>query len=172
SPYEFKLLYRGSRDGFAASKFHELCGSQSQTVVVVKINQTERIIGGYNPSIWSGNIYERLIGNIRESLIGNNSGICYGKDAPDAFIFSISGGNVKFSRSVSGNQIAYDPCQNTGPYFFNDLFISDKCNQNASSWYDPNYFRTPNISIWDKNTDKDSKYFKVDELEVFQIILI
>ncbi|CAG8608533.1 4549_t:CDS:2 [Ambispora leptoticha] len=42
SSYEFKLLYRGSRDGFNASKFRELCGSETQTVVVVKTNQ----IGG------------------------------------------------------------------------------------------------------------------------------
>ncbi|CAG8661480.1 12059_t:CDS:1, partial [Ambispora gerdemannii] len=154
SPYEFKLLYRGSRDGFAASKFHELCGSRSQTVVVVKINQTERIIGGYNPSTWGGgSVYNRQM---------------YFISVPDAFIFSISDGNVKFSRSISGNQIAYNPYQITyGPYFYNDLCISDQCDQNTSSWYRPGCFNTPNNNIWDDNNA--IKYFQVDEFEVFCI---
>src|SRR5215468_1906534 len=31
SPYEFKLLFRGSRDGFFPHKFHEICDNQSCT---------------------------------------------------------------------------------------------------------------------------------------------
>ncbi|CAG8579791.1 6123_t:CDS:2, partial [Ambispora gerdemannii] len=76
----------------------------------------------------------------------------------------INDGNVKFSRSVSGNQIAYNPYQITyGPYFYNDLLIGDQCDQNASSWYRPCLFNTPNNNIWDDNNA--FKYFQVDEFE-------
>ncbi|PKC05496.1 hypothetical protein RhiirA5_420854 [Rhizophagus irregularis] len=51
-PYEFKLLLRGSRDGFTPYKFHELCDNKPHTVTFIKIKETEEIIGGYNPLIW------------------------------------------------------------------------------------------------------------------------
>ncbi|EXX59209.1 hypothetical protein RirG_191030 [Rhizophagus irregularis DAOM 197198w] len=50
--YKFKLLLRGSRDGFTPKKFHELCDGKSNTVILIKIEGTEEIVGGYNPLIW------------------------------------------------------------------------------------------------------------------------
>ncbi|RIB27672.1 hypothetical protein C2G38_2239977 [Gigaspora rosea] len=46
-PYEFKLLFRGSRDGFSGKDFHKLCDNIPGTVVIVKINSTAEILGGY-----------------------------------------------------------------------------------------------------------------------------
>src|SRR5688572_1736479 len=51
-PYKFKLLLRGSRDGFTPKKFHELCDNIPCTVVFIKVKGTEEILGGYNPSMW------------------------------------------------------------------------------------------------------------------------
>ena len=51
-PYKFKLLLRGSRDGFTPKKFHELCYNKLRTVTFIKVKGTEEIIGGYNPIIW------------------------------------------------------------------------------------------------------------------------
>jgi hypothetical protein len=50
--YEFKLLLRGSRDGFEVNKFHEICGNQSNTVTVIKVKDSNEILGGYNPIAW------------------------------------------------------------------------------------------------------------------------
>ncbi|GET60328.1 carbohydrate-binding module family 13 protein [Rhizophagus irregularis DAOM 181602=DAOM 197198] len=36
SSYEFKLILRGTRDGFAPSKFHEICDGKSCTVSIIK----------------------------------------------------------------------------------------------------------------------------------------
>src|SRR5947207_10640223 len=47
--YEFKLLYRGSRDGSTRKKFHEICDGQSRTVTIVKVKGSNEILGGYNP---------------------------------------------------------------------------------------------------------------------------
>ncbi|RIB26225.1 hypothetical protein C2G38_2138405 [Gigaspora rosea] len=49
NPYEFKLLLRGSRDGFTAASFWNLCDTQTNLVVVIKVNGTDEILGGYNP---------------------------------------------------------------------------------------------------------------------------
>ncbi len=50
--YEFKLLCRGSRDGFSASTFHNLCDNQGPTLVCLKVNDSKHVIGGYNPLSW------------------------------------------------------------------------------------------------------------------------
>src|SRR6266498_143960 len=51
-PYKFKLLLRGSRDGFTSKKFHVLCDNISCTITFVKVKETEEILGGYNPLMW------------------------------------------------------------------------------------------------------------------------
>ncbi|GES81024.1 carbohydrate-binding module family 13 protein [Rhizophagus clarus] len=57
---EFKLLFRGSHDGFYPAKFHEICDNQSHTVIIVKVEGNNEILGGYNPIAWkSDNIYDK-----------------------------------------------------------------------------------------------------------------
>ncbi|RIA86807.1 hypothetical protein C1645_828681 [Glomus cerebriforme] len=46
--YEFKLILRGSWDGFSASKFHEICDNQSHTISIIKVKDSNEILGGYN----------------------------------------------------------------------------------------------------------------------------
>src|SRR5581483_5944978 len=50
--YKFNLLFRASRDGFCSSKFHETCDNQSRTVTIVKVKDSNEILGGYNPIEW------------------------------------------------------------------------------------------------------------------------
>ncbi|RGB43239.1 hypothetical protein C1646_681264, partial [Rhizophagus diaphanus] len=52
TPYLFKLLYRASRDGFEAAKFHELCDNKGSTIMISKLKENSRLIGGYNPLSW------------------------------------------------------------------------------------------------------------------------
>src|SRR5205823_9884258 len=53
TPYSFKLLYRASKDGYTAAAFHEKCDNKGATIVVVKIKNSEQIVGGYNPLNWN-----------------------------------------------------------------------------------------------------------------------
>ncbi|CAG8536649.1 3985_t:CDS:2 [Gigaspora rosea] len=71
-PYEFKLLLRGSRDGYKSEVFHRLCDNISGNVVAIKINSTNEILGDYNLLIWK---------------VSNNNGE-YSTTA-DSFIFSL-----------------------------------------------------------------------------------
>ncbi|RGB37515.1 hypothetical protein C1646_756749 [Rhizophagus diaphanus] len=50
--YEYKLIFRGSRDGFTPKKFHEICDNQSLTVAIIKVKDSNEILGGYNPIAW------------------------------------------------------------------------------------------------------------------------
>src|SRR5947209_5074250 len=73
SSYEFKLLFRGSRDGFTTGKFHKFCDGKSRTVTVVKVKGSNEILGGYNPLAW------------------DSSGDC--STTKDSFIFSFKNNN-------------------------------------------------------------------------------
>lgn len=50
--YQFKLLLRGSRDGFTPQTFHEKCDNTGPNLVVLKIHGDNQVIGGYNPIGW------------------------------------------------------------------------------------------------------------------------
>jgi hypothetical protein len=78
--YDFKLLYRDSRDGSSGlvsrfKKFHEICIDQPHTVTFVKIKDSNEILGGYNPIGWN---------------CDGNYGI-----TKDSFIFSFSNDDIK-----------------------------------------------------------------------------
>uniref|UniRef100_U9UMS6 Kelch-like protein 17 n=1 Tax=Rhizophagus irregularis (strain DAOM 181602 / DAOM 197198 / MUCL 43194) TaxID=747089 RepID=U9UMS6_RHIID len=73
SSYEFKLILRGSRDGFESDIFHEICDNQLCTVTIIKVKGNNQILGGYNPIKWK-------------------SGRGYGA-TKDSFIFSFEDGD-------------------------------------------------------------------------------
>ena len=56
--YKFKLLFRGSCDGTtvhiknSVKMFHEICDNQSRTVTNVKVEDSDKNLGGYNPIEW------------------------------------------------------------------------------------------------------------------------
>lgn len=56
--FKAKLLYRGSRDGFSASAFHQKCNSYPHTLTIVKSTNYDEIFGGYADVKWdSSNKY-------------------------------------------------------------------------------------------------------------------
>ncbi|RGB37522.1 hypothetical protein C1646_694560 [Rhizophagus diaphanus] len=78
--YEFKLLYRDSRDGSSGAfnrfkKFHEICVGQPHTVTLVKVEGNNEILGGYNPIEWK---------------FDGDYGI-----TKDSFIFSFNNGDIE-----------------------------------------------------------------------------
>ncbi|RHZ86410.1 hypothetical protein Glove_51g60 [Diversispora epigaea] len=52
--YEFELLLRGSDNGFGPLEFRKRCFYQDRTVIVIKLANSNQIIGGYNPLEWEG----------------------------------------------------------------------------------------------------------------------
>ncbi|RHZ72858.1 hypothetical protein Glove_236g48 [Diversispora epigaea] len=78
NPCEFKLLVRGSRDGFDIRTIYNVCDKVSKTIIVLKVKDTEEILGGYNPLEWEN----------------NND---HWKKTKDSFVFSLKTANMKNS---------------------------------------------------------------------------
>src|SRR5256886_3571064 len=66
-PYDFKLLYRSSRDGIDTGSFHRNCDNKGATICIAKVQGSTQLIGGYNPLDWSGNSWK----NTTDSFIFN-----------------------------------------------------------------------------------------------------
>ncbi|CAG8481381.1 14305_t:CDS:2 [Acaulospora colombiana] len=146
--HEFKLLLRGSRDGFSARKFHELCDHKGRTIVVMKVAGTGKIVGGYNPVSWRSGFFGRWI------------------KTNDSFIFSFDDNenlnNSKICRILSQHSgMALFGADVRGPCFGNrDLWMSNFNNLSRQC--------SSQRSYYDKSVI-DSNKFDVEDYEVFLI---
>jgi hypothetical protein len=142
SSYEFKLLFRASRDGHFRYKFHEICDNQPRTVTLVKVKGSSEILGGYNPIEWkSDKSYSTT---------------------KDSFIFSFNDNdrieNYILSRVINEKEAIYNS-NLYGPSFgANDL--------NIWSWRG----NICKKSCYENPIRKTEDKFNVDECEVFQIV--
>ncbi|RIB22793.1 hypothetical protein C2G38_945948 [Gigaspora rosea] len=163
NPYEFKLLVRGSRDGFTAESFWNLCDKQTNVMVVMKVKGTNEILGGYNPVGWD------------KSLNGSQY-----RCNNDSFIFSLK--NSKIQNSILSRVTDFGKYNSIycdlsyGPSFSSGLFMNSPFNvlNNCYCWY--NSFETKYERIRNKTYVRSpgSRYgyrsnFSVEEYEVFQI---
>jgi len=73
---KWKLIYKGSLDGFSSKDFHSRCDSIEKTITIIKSN-AGHIFGGYTDKAWSskpGYIYDsnaflfNLVNNSYQSL--------------------------------------------------------------------------------------------------------
>ncbi|CAG8579581.1 3278_t:CDS:2 [Acaulospora colombiana] len=150
-PYYFRLLFRGSRDGFSAKTFHDNCDGQGATIVVVRVGDSKELIGGYNPIGWSSPRDVEWRGT------------------RDSFIFSLGDGKdlgkTKLSR-IRGDCVndAIQLQDRLGPSFgFYELKITGDANEGGSS------YASGGLRYEHKIRDKGN-YFGVDDYEVFQVI--
>src|SRR5581483_4079309 len=101
-PYNFNLLYRASRDGNTIAAFHAKCDNRGATMVIVKVPNSEQIVGGYNPLYWDSSSSR--------------------KSTRDSFIFSFGNRNnfqsTKISYSDGDNSVG--GYSNHGPLFGNN----------------------------------------------------
>ena len=145
--YKFNLLYRASRDGDTARAFHEKCDNKGATVVIAKIQNSEKIIGGYNPLFWDSS---------------NNF-----KSTNDSFIFSFADRNNLQSAKVgycNNNQCAVYCNPSYGPTFGCGCDLC--CNNHEGTWYGYNN-SYPKI---DDDIQGDNFRFNADDYEVFQVV--
>ncbi|RHZ60537.1 hypothetical protein Glove_352g46 [Diversispora epigaea] len=155
-PYKFKLIFRGSINGFEPQKFWSKCHGYSNTVVIMKVKETDEILGGYNPLTWDAN-------SIKNTWKVTN----------DSFIFSLKTGKIQNSilSRVKNPQIAIgnagkDLQKICGPYFGNHLYMNSP-NSNFTSddsciCTDCGHYEFP------IRTTKDR--FSIVDYEVFEII--
>jgi hypothetical protein len=139
-PYDFKLLYCSSRDGFDNASFHKNCNNKGATIWIAKIQGLKQLIGGYNPLDWSGDgVWKRT---------------------SDSFIFSFTDG--KDISTAKSSYINYAPnavyCRNDRGPQMGDLYCP-----NSNNWsYNTSGICYSNIGI--------PANFTVEDYEVFQVI--
>ena len=151
-------LYRGSRDGFEASKFHSKCDSSSGTLTIIKTSNGN-IFGGFTTENWSG-YYSS-------------------KTDSSAFIFSLINKYnypVKLNNTLGGSNAIYsDPSY--GPTFGggHDFYISGQSNINTNSYSSLGYsYQLPFTNFTYGSTAAQSflagSYnFQTLEIEVYSI---
>ncbi|CAG8523312.1 976_t:CDS:1 [Ambispora leptoticha] len=146
NPFEFKLLLRGSRDGFTPTSFHRLCDNQGPTLTVIRVKDTDEIIGGYNPYSW----------NLHSGFERTN----------DSFIFSIDENDLSasFCSLVSNSSNAVKSHTKCGPSWGDgDLCLF------GHNFRESKLCRTRQCD-YEQKIRSSSETFSVHEYEVFQVI--
>ncbi|RGB38449.1 hypothetical protein C1646_806395 [Rhizophagus diaphanus] len=143
-PYKFNLLYRANRDGDTVNTFHAKCDNKGATIVVAKIQNSEQIVGGYNPLYWNSNDGWK---NTKDSFIFSFTDRNNLKTAKVGYINDGHHGNALYSHQ------SYGPLFGSG----HDLIIYPY-NQNSSS----TQCSYPKIDI--------AGNFQIENYEVYQVI--
>jgi len=147
------LLWRGTRDGFAASTFHSLCNNKGSTLTVFKAT-SGYIAGGYASVSWTS----------------------YGSYVVDsnAFLFTLTNPSnmpMKLALTSSGNAL-YDYAP-YGPTFGggHDMHISDASNTNTNSYCYSHSYILPNGNYGYAGGSfmLGAGNFQVAEIEVFLV---
>ncbi|RHZ87623.1 hypothetical protein Glove_33g165 [Diversispora epigaea] len=158
-PYNFELILRGTRDGFAPQTFWNICHGHVCTIVVAKVKGTDEIIGGYNPLAWDNT----LDGNSNKWM-----------EAKGSFIFSLKNGSIQnsiLSRVKNTKSAILQVGKNNqkyfGPYFgYGFSLYSEKSNLNLDSLSccDNCYV------FYEKRVKTSSDRFSIDNYEVFKVL--
>ncbi|GBC01079.1 hypothetical protein RclHR1_04060007 [Rhizophagus clarus] len=146
--YGFRLLLRGSQNGFDHKSFHEFCDNKGPTITIAKIKGVNEILGGYNPHSWGSK--------------------CNYVKTGKSFIFSLNQNNLL--NSIISKEIYDDVTKESnfirsmsGPEFGSDLILlllSDNVDTNKGRYCRNNYEKRI------RNSDDE---FEIEEYEVFQV---
>jgi hypothetical protein len=152
--YKFKLIFRGSRDGFSPEEFHKFCDNQSHTVVFIKVKNSNEILGGYNPIEWKS---DDSFGITKDSFIFsfNNNNIC------ESFILS----RIMNERCATFNNSEYGPS-----FGKKDLTIYGRNYKEVVDGYLCEFkLCFCKKSSYEKQIRKTEYRFSIEEFEIFQI---
>lgn len=149
---KWKLLYRGSRDGFITNVLNAKCNSKPNTLTIIKA-KSGNIFGGFLNAMW-----------INASVNDQNS-----------FIFSLVNNENKplIFNYHHMRQFSFTTSSSNLQTFSPDIAICDNCNtfEKSFSVLGTNY-SNPEFqinSIRAQTFLAGSQYFQVSEIEVFQI---
>jgi hypothetical protein len=153
----WKLLYRGSRDGFRSSNFHEKCDGQSNTLTLIETTKGF-IFGGFTPLVWDSTTNTYKSDSSRTS-----------------FLFTLKNSrNIeprKFTLSNASNAIysysGYGPCFGYGV----DICVANNCNASKRDWSTLGNAYVNDTGIDGRSVFTGEYNFTVKEIEVFALTL-
>ena len=150
---QMDLLYRGTKDGFTQSSFHNKCDNKGETITLIK-NDKDYIFGGFLSISWKG-------------------GECY-NSAPGSFLFTLS--NIHNTEptqfpSKNDNKEVYYSSRN-GPLF------GAGCDIGIGNMNEPGWSNFPNTyvdilgkgrTIFTRDLDLKKSTFSIKEIEIFKL---
>jgi hypothetical protein len=143
----FKILWRGSRDGFEPKEFHRRCDGHSNTLTII-LDTKGNIFGGFTPLKW------------------DSSNSWKADESQKSFLFTLKNSHnfpaKKFGlKDRRSNAICCYPT--IGPHFY-DIGIQDRC---FATSFGNSYINDTGLD--GKTFFTGSQYFEVKEIEVFEI---
>eukprot|EP00347_Sterkiella_histriomuscorum_P012815 403367121 len=153
STKQIQLLYKGSKDGFKTSKFHELCDGKGPTVSFI-LSDHGLVFGGFTSiPLTSPSKYQ------------------YHSD-PSAFVFSLSKRSIHKQYQNKDKAVFHN--KNYMCDFGYDIGIQDDCDKNSNSYSSLGFtYELP--TGYECDSDEATSYlagqykFKVLEIEVYQL---
>ncbi|CDW72679.1 tldc domain-containing protein [Stylonychia lemnae] len=158
------LLYKGTIDGFKAKHFHQKCDNKGPTISFI-LSEHGQVFGGYSSVSWTSPISPAKF-----------------KDS-DAFLFSLSKNTLHVQYKNFDNAVCHNKDQmmifgvrQTLMYNeYNDICITDDCNNQNSSFCDIGCTYLPPKGLqYKEQLTKDylagTFNFKVIEIEVYQVL--
>jgi hypothetical protein len=148
----WKLIYRGSVDGFGAADFHRKCDGVANTLTVIK-SSSGNIFGGYTNAAW----------DTSNSWKGDSG----------AFIFSFKDKMyLRLNVRRTGFSIYCTPSVLALFGGRNDILISDQCNKSTNSFSNLGHtYELPTGLTFGSDAAQSflagSYHFQVEEIEVF-----
>jgi hypothetical protein len=150
----WRLLYRGSRDGFRSLNFHEKCDGQSNTVTVI-LTTNDAILGGFTPLGWDSS----------DEYKADNTG--------KSFVFTLKNARNNPPHKFALSRLSHAICcfSGQGPTFGggHDIYIADNCNTTSSNYTNCGHSYTNDTGIDNHQVLAGEYNFTVKEVEVFSI---
>jgi len=146
----FSLIYKATRDGFAAADFHTMCDNQEGTVVVIRSGEGH-LFGGFTSQSWIGNGY---------------------KEDPTAFIFTLTNPHgippTKYTITNSNFAISCGPSR-CAAFGRDDFYVESdhRGHYEAFSSFPESYDDSTGQGA---ETFTGEQYFFVLEVEVYSVL--
>jgi hypothetical protein len=154
-PKTFRLVYRGSRDGFRAIDFHNHCNGHQNTLTLIS-SMNDCILGGYTPLAW-GSQFDYLSDPSLQS-----------------FVFTVTNPHnlsARIFRQKQGER-AIGAHPDYGPTFGDghDFYICNNCHTSDRSYSSLGNAYANDTEIAPTEVLTGGRNFTVNEIEVFDVI--
>ena len=148
---KYKLLFRGTQNGFEARDFHKRCDRIWPTFTIIK-SSNGSVFGGYTEELWESEENDEC------------------KEDKNAFCFSVDKNKIY---EIKNGEKAIKSSRDHGPIFYSKGFSiiniqnnSKKNRCNTCSVSESNYQNM----IDDYEINKGESFFTVNEIEVYQVL--